>query len=108
MEPISGLTPFLTPDPLDPYGHPTVPIAHFAPPVLDLVPNGAQVELHCVWPDDYLNRFNFGVRHTPSLSTPFADLAVGAPVATGVNQYKLTFAVPATSQHFYFLTVALR
>ena len=95
-------------DPLDAYGHPTVAIAHFAPPVLDLVPNGSQVELYFVWPADYINRFNFGVRHTPALSTPFADLAVGAPVATGVNQYKLTFAVPATSQHFYFLTVALR
>ncbi|MCX6930144.1 MAG: thrombospondin type 3 repeat-containing protein [Verrucomicrobia bacterium] len=95
-------------DPLDPYGHPTVPIAHFAPPVLDLVPNGSQVELHFLWPASYVNRFNFGVRHSPALSTPFTDLPIAAPVGVAGYEFQITFTVPATSQHFYFLTIALR
>ena len=94
-------------DPLDPNGH-SASIANFAPPALNLVPNGSQVELHFLWPANYIGRFKFGVRHTPDLSVPFADLAVSDPVQVLNDEHKISFSVPATPGHFYFLTVSLR
>jgi len=94
-------------DPLDPNGH-SASIANFAPPVLDLVPNGPQVELHFLWPTNYINRFSFGVRHASALDTPFTDLSVALPDGVGGNEFKITFTAPAALQHFYFLTVSLR
>jgi hypothetical protein len=94
-------------DPLDPNGH-SPSMAKFAPPALNLVPNGSQVELHFLWPADYIARFKFGVRHTPALGVPFADLVVSDPVPVLNDEHMITFSVPATAGHFYFLTVALR
>ena len=96
-------------DPLDGFGH-SAAIAHFAPPTLVLIRSGLQVEIHFLWPAYYVNRFNFGIRHTSVLSAPFTDLAVSSPVGVAGhdNEFKITCAVPATSQHYYFLTISLR
>lgn len=94
-------------DPLDPNGH-GPSIATFALPALNLVPNGPLVELHFLWPNAYVSRFKFGVRHTSTLGVPFTDLAVSDPAPSLTDEQKISFTVPATPQHFYFLTISLR
>ncbi len=94
-------------DPLDPYGHPSVPPVTFGPPVLALQPNGGQIELHFLWPAAYIGSFNFGVRHASDLTQPFANLPVSPPVNVSGDEFKITFSVPATLQHYYYLTVSL-
>jgi hypothetical protein len=95
-------------DPLDFYGRPSVPPVTFSPPVLALKPNGGQIELHYFWPAVYINRFNFGVRHSSNLGQPFTDLPVSPPVPVGGDEFKITFSVPATEQHYYYLSLSLR
>jgi hypothetical protein len=95
-------------DPRDFYGRPLVPPVSFGPPVLTLVLNGGNVELHFTWPAYYVNRFNFGVRHTSSLLLPFSDLSVSGPVNVAGDEFKITFATPGGSQHYYYLAVSLR
>jgi hypothetical protein len=34
-------------------------------------------------------------------------LAVSSPISLGGDNFKVTFMLPATAQHFYFLTVSL-
>jgi hypothetical protein len=95
-------------DPRDVHGIPTVGVASFAAPVLTLLENGGQVELFFQWPASYIGRFNFGVRHTDAIGNPFITLgAVTGPVNVSGNQFKMTFAVPPTAQHYYYLTVGL-
>ena len=81
--------------------------ASFAPPTLALHQNGNQVELHFIWPAYYISRFSFGVRHSSALDQPFVNLAVSAPISVAGDQFKITFTAPATTDHFYYLTVAL-
>jgi hypothetical protein len=95
-------------DPRDVHGIPTAGVASFAAPVLTLSENGGQVELFFQWPASYIGRFNFGVRHTDAIGNPFITLgAVTGPVNVSGNQFKMTFAVPPTAQHYYYLTVGL-
>jgi hypothetical protein len=94
-------------DPRDAQGIPPVAAVHFAAPTLNLVPNGSQMELHFLWPAYYIGQFNFGVRHTSDLTQPFTALPVSNPVNVSANEYKITFTIPATPQHFYYLTVGL-
>ncbi len=95
-------------DPRDGFGHPLVPPVAFSAPVLELVPAGTQGELHFLWPAYYINRFNFGVRHTSDLTTAFADLPVSNPVGVSGDEFKITFAIPTTAAHFYYLVISLR
>ena len=95
-------------DPRDFYGRPTIGPVAFSAPVLAFNEMGGQVELHFQWPAVYINRFNFGVRHSAVIGPAFTALAVGSPVPVSGNEFKLTFAVPTTPQHYYFLTVFLR
>jgi hypothetical protein len=94
-------------DPRDPYSVPAGPPANFQPPVLSLDENSGQVELSFSWPAAYINRFNFGVEHTADLAQPFEALAVSAPVNVSGNEFMITFTLPNTIEHFYYLTVAL-
>lgn len=96
-------------DPRDIHGIPAVGIAAFAAPVLTLGENGGQAELYFQWPASYIGKFNFSVRHTDAIGNPFADLpGVVGPVNVSGNGFKMTFNIPATSQHYYYLTVGLR
>jgi hypothetical protein len=95
-------------DPRDFYGRPLVPPVSFGPPVLTLVLNGGQVELHFTWPAYYISKFNFGVRHTSDLTLHFTDLSVSSLVNVSGDDFKITFTAPSTSQHYYYLTIALR
>lgn len=95
-------------DPRDFYGRPAVAAVAFNQPVLSFQPNGSQIELHFQWPAMYVGRFNYGVRHTADLTQPFADLPVSPPVNVAGNEFKITFTVPATAQHFYYLTISLQ
>jgi len=95
-------------DPRDHYNTPLVAAVHFAPPPLALVPVGNQIELHFLWPAYYIGAFNFGVRHAADVGGPFTDLAVTAPVNVSGDEFEITFSVPPTMNHFYFMTVALR
>jgi hypothetical protein len=94
-------------DPADFYGRPSVLPAPFEAPVLALGQSGGQMELHFNWPAAYIGRFQFGVRHTATLDTAFTGLAAAGPTQVSGDTFKLTFAPPATAQHFYYLTVAL-
>ncbi len=95
-------------DPRDAFGRPWVTMVLFAPPVLNLVANAGMIEVHFQWPAMYVNRFNFGIRHTPDLASPFTDLPVSTPTSVGGNEFMITFAPPANPQQFYFLTLSLR
>jgi hypothetical protein len=95
-------------DPRDFYGRPVGPPVNFAQPVLGLILPGGSVEVHFFWPAAYINRFNFGVRHSPALGTPFTDLVVSSPANVSGDEFKITFTPPGTTQHFYFLTISLR
>jgi hypothetical protein len=81
--------------------------AHFEPPTLTLGGSGSLLELHFTWPAAYIGMFHFGVRHTADLTVPFSDLAVGAPVSLGGDEFALTFAAPPGAEHFYFVTVSV-
>lgn len=94
-------------DPRDFFGRPSVAIANFQAPTLSLSASGGQVELHFLWPAGYIGEFNFGVRHTSDLSTPFVDLSVTAPENVAGDEFKMTFTLPATAHHFYYLTISL-
>jgi hypothetical protein len=48
------------------------------------------------------------VRHSSDLSQPFTDLVVSPPLNVAGDEFKITFSVPATSRHFYYLTVSLQ
>jgi hypothetical protein len=94
-------------DPRDVHGIPGVAAAPFVAPVLNYQESGGLAELHFQWPAAYVNDFDFGVRHTSMVGVPFVDLPVSSPIAVGGNNFKVTFMLPATAQHFYFLTVSL-
>jgi hypothetical protein len=94
-------------DPRDFFGRPAVAVAAFSAPVLGFEETGGTVELHFLWPAAYIGKFNFGVRHTGTLGLPFTDLVATGPISVSGNEFKMTFAAPATAQHFYYLTVAL-
>jgi hypothetical protein len=94
-------------DPRDVHGYPLVAPVHFAPPVLNLLGSGSQIELHFLWPASYIGKFNFGVLHTADLTVPFAGLPFTGPTAVGGDEFKVSFTVPVTSAHFYFLTISL-
>jgi hypothetical protein len=95
-------------DPADYYGRPLVPPAPFTAPVLSLDADGGLIELHFQWPAAYIGKFNFGVRHTDALATPFINLAATGPIQVAGNEFKMTFPAPATLQHYYYLTVSLQ
>lgn len=95
-------------DPRDVHGIPGVSAAPFAAPVLNYQENGGMAELYFQWPAAYIGSFKFGVRHTDTIGVPFADLPVSNPIPLGGDSFKLTFAPPATQQHFYYLTIALQ
>jgi hypothetical protein len=94
-------------DPRDGLSVPAGPVANFQPPVLSLDEFNGQVQITFTWPAAFIGQFTFGVRHTDDLSHPFADLPVSAPVNVSGDEFMITFALPATTEHFYFLTVAL-
>jgi len=95
-------------DPRDPYDRPSVAPVNFAPPVLSLREIAGQVEIHFTWPAYYVNRFNYGVRHTSAVNLPFVNLVVPGPVNVAGDEFKITFPVPASAQHFYYWTVSLK
>ena len=95
-------------DPRDLFSIPVNPPVHFAPPMLTLQGNGSQAELHFSWPAAYIGRFNFGVLHTADLTVPFSGLPASGPTFVSGNEFKVSFALPSTSTHFYFLTISLR
>ena len=94
-------------DPQDFYGRPSAAPAVFNAPVLALHEAGGQIQLDFQWPAAYVGRFNFGVRHTAAIGTPFTELLASGPVQVLGDEFTMTFAVPATSQHYYYLTVSL-
>jgi hypothetical protein len=94
-------------DPNDVYGIPAVPAAPFAAPVLSYSENGGMGELTFQWPAGYVTQFDFEVRHTAAIGIPFAALPASAPVPLGGNSFKITFPLPGTPQHYYYLTVSL-
>jgi hypothetical protein len=94
-------------DPLDFYGRPAGPVAPFSPPMLSLDSSGGMMELHFIWPAAYISKFDFGVRHAASIGGPFTSLAVSAPINVSGDEFKLVFAPPGTTTHFFYLTVAL-
>jgi hypothetical protein len=94
-------------DPRDVRGIPSVAPATFVAPVLTFSERSGQIELHFVWPAYYINRFDFGIRHTPSLRAPFTDLSATGPIQVMGDEFKMTFAAPATPQHFYYVTISL-
>lgn len=95
-------------DPRDAFGRPVVAPVLFTPPVLSLLPVGGSIQVQFQWPSMYVNRFNFGIRHAPDLSTPFSDLVVSTPVSMGGDNFSITFTPPATPSHFYLMTVSLK
>ena len=95
-------------DPRDFYDTPAVPPVNFAQPMLTLTDSGGQINLFFTWPAYYINRFNFGVRYTPSIGVPFVNLAVPAPVNIAGDHFKITFPAPGSPQSFYYWTVSLR
>ncbi len=97
-------------DPRDFYGRPAVGVADFHAPMLGLSfsESGGEISLHFQWPAAYINKFNFGVRHTAALELPFADLPILGPVNVAGDEFVITFTAPATPQHYYYLTVSLR
>jgi hypothetical protein len=94
-------------DPDDFYGRPAVPPAAFDAPVVMFDEAGGHIELHFQWPASYIGKFNFGVRHTAEIGTPFLDLPATGPSQVAGDEFEMTFTVPATTQHFYYLTVSL-
>ena len=96
-------------DPRDSFGIPAGAPVNFEQPTLNLSGGGGgQMELHFHWPPAYIGKFNFGVRHTSDLNLPFSDLAVSGPIQVGGDEFKVTFTAPATTTHYYYLTVALQ
>jgi hypothetical protein len=94
-------------DPLDYYSIPSVPPVTFARPNLVFHNTGNQGELDFQWPAMYISRFNFGLRHTSDLTQPFVNLPVSLPVQVSGDEFKITFTLPATTQHFYYETISL-
>jgi len=95
-------------DPRDFNSRPAVPAVSFTPPVLTIQSGGGQAELHFHWPANYINSFNFGVRHTADLSQPFSDLPVSAPAPVTGDEFRITFTLPVAALHFYYLTISLK
>ncbi len=94
-------------DPLDFYGRPGGSAVPFFAPIVSLDESGGLVEIHFTWPAAYIGNFDFGVRHSPAIGSPFSPLAVSLPINVSGNEFKVVFAAPGTPQHFYYLTVAL-
>jgi len=94
-------------DPHDFYGRPSVLAVVFGAPGLELEEAGGQVELRFHWPAAYIGSFDFGVRHTATLDAPFTALPASGPSHVTGDEFKMTFALPATAQHFYYLTISL-
>jgi hypothetical protein len=94
-------------DPRDLHGIPSVAAATFLAPVLAFSERSGQIELRFVWPARYINRFDFGIRHTAALGAPFTDLSAAGPIHVMDDEFKMTFAAPATPQHFYYVTISL-
>lgn len=94
-------------DPSDFYGIPGVAVAPFSAPVLSYSESGGMGELTFQWPAAYIGHFDFGVRHTAEIGVPFTTLPASSPIVVGPNTFKLTFALPGTPQHYYYLTVKL-
>jgi hypothetical protein len=95
-------------DPRDFNGRPSVGPVSFSLPTLNLQQSGGQLELHFLWPAYYIDRFNFGVRHTDSLEVPFSNLSVSYPVNVAGDEFKITFVIPPGTAHFYYMTISLR
>jgi hypothetical protein len=95
-------------DPRDVNGRPSVGPVSFSFPMLNLQPSAGQIELHFMWPAYYIDRFNFGVRHTATLEVPFTNLSVSNPVNVAGDEFKISFAIPPGTAHFYYVTISLR
>jgi len=95
-------------DPRDVNGRPSVGPVSFSLPMLDLQPSGGQIELHFVWPAMYIDRFNFGIRHSSALDVPFTNLSVSNPANVAGDEFKISFSIPPGTTHFYYLTISLR
>jgi len=95
-------------DPRDIYGIPPVAIANFQQPTLAMSSSGGFMELHFLWPAAYIGNFNFGVRHAAALGLSFVDLPATGPTHVTGDEFKMTFPLPATAQHFYYLTISLK
>jgi hypothetical protein len=97
-------------DPRDPLGIPVVPPAKFTAPAMEFIPDGHQIRLRFSWPAPYINHMVFGVKGSPDLTTPFADVPATGPDAVPwlQNTFDLIVPVPASPSYFYLLWVALR
>jgi hypothetical protein len=96
-------------DPMDQLNHPAGDPVAIGVPALTLERDAVGYYLRWQWPAAYRDRFVFGIQHTPTLVTPFNNLALADPPEVGATDrivQRFTPAVAAT--HFYRLTISLR